>query len=73
MLRKPLGEGGLYAAQIGGVGFHSFPDEGAASCETAMKKAHELHEKKTKIKNQCNLCNLWFPLFRSSPGEGAAS
>jgi hypothetical protein len=26
---KPLGEGSLYAAQIGGVGFHSFPGEGA--------------------------------------------
>jgi hypothetical protein len=27
----PLGEGSLYAAQIVGVGFHSFPGEGAAS------------------------------------------
>ena len=26
---KPLGEGSLYAAQIGGVGLHSSPDEGA--------------------------------------------
>ena len=29
---KPLGEGSLYAAQIGGVGFHWFPGEGAVSC-----------------------------------------
>jgi len=36
---KPLGEGGLYAAQIVCVGFHSFPGEGAASWETAMKIA----------------------------------
>ena len=36
MLRKPLGEGGLYAAQIVGVGFHSFRGEGAASCETTI-------------------------------------
>ncbi len=28
-LRGPLGEGGLYAAQIGDVGFHLFPGEGA--------------------------------------------
>jgi hypothetical protein len=33
---KPLGEGSLYAAQIGGVGFHSFPGGGAASCGTAI-------------------------------------
>jgi hypothetical protein len=33
----PLGEGSLYAAQIGGVSFHSLPGEGAATFETAMK------------------------------------
>jgi hypothetical protein len=31
VILKPLGEGSLYAAQTGGVGFHSFPGEGAAS------------------------------------------
>jgi hypothetical protein len=46
----PLGEGSLYAAQIGGVGFHSFPGEGAATFETAIKVIHGTHEKK-----QCNL------------------
>jgi hypothetical protein len=29
--RSPHGMGDLYAAQTGGVGFHSFPGEGAAS------------------------------------------
>jgi hypothetical protein len=38
----------LYAAQIVGVGFHSFQGEGAASCGTPMKMIHEKHEKKTK-------------------------
>jgi hypothetical protein len=33
----PHGMGDLYAAQIGGVGFHSFPGEGAASWQVAMK------------------------------------
>jgi hypothetical protein len=28
---KPHGMGDLYAAQIGGIGFHSFPGEGAVS------------------------------------------
>jgi hypothetical protein len=57
----PLGEGGLYAAQIGGVGFHSIPGEIAASWGTAVKMIHETHEKKQK--NLCNLRNLWFHLL----------
>jgi hypothetical protein len=66
---KPLGEGSLYAAQIGGVGFHSFPGVGAESWQTAaaMKMIHETHEKHEK--KQKNLCNLWFLLFFSSLGE----
>jgi hypothetical protein len=64
---KPHGMGDLYAAQIVGVGFHSFPGEGAASCGTAVKLNHRLHRftqiiKKNK-KNQCNQCNLWFLLY----------
>jgi hypothetical protein len=59
---KPLGEGSLYAAQIGGAGFHSSQGEGAASWETAIKMIHEKHKKNTK-KNQCNLRNLWFHFF----------
>jgi hypothetical protein len=67
----PLGEGSLYAAQLVGVGFHSFPSEGAATCETAIKMIHETHEKKQK--NQCNLCNLWFHLFHRLRVRPAAS
>jgi hypothetical protein len=33
---KPPGEGSLYAAQIGCVGFYWFPGEGAASFGTAI-------------------------------------
>jgi hypothetical protein len=40
--------GNLYAAQIVGVGFHSFPGEAAASWEAAMKMIHETHEKHEK-------------------------
>jgi hypothetical protein len=76
---KPHGMGDLYAAQTVGVGFHSFPGEGAASCETIMKitkkLATKLHEgtrreemgrwekQKEKNKNLCNLRNLWFLFF----------
>jgi uncharacterized YigZ family protein len=48
---KPLGEGGLYAAQTGGVGFHSFPGEGAVPGQAAVKLATKLHkgtQRKTK-------------------------
>jgi hypothetical protein len=65
MLRKPLGEGTLYAAQTGCVGFHPFPGEGAASCEIAMKinRENTRRNAKKKQKNLCNLRNLWFLLF----------
>jgi hypothetical protein len=41
-LRKPLGEGSLYAAQIVCVGSHSFPGEGAVSWVNAMKSKRDL-------------------------------
>jgi hypothetical protein len=44
MSTKPRGAWALYAAQFGGVGFHSFPGEGAASWEMI----HETHEKHKK-------------------------
>jgi len=54
----PLGEGGLYAAQVGGVGFHPFPGEGAASWGTAVKMIHETHGKKI-----CVICVTCGHLF----------
>jgi uncharacterized YigZ family protein len=48
---KPLGEGGLYATQTGGVGFYSFPGEGAVPGRAAVKLATKLHkctQRKTK-------------------------
>jgi DNA-binding NtrC family response regulator len=56
---KPHGMGDLYAAQTGGVGFHSFPGEGAASWGTAMKKEKinpSLAKDIFKI-----ICNYHFP------------
>ena len=44
-----------------GVGFHSFPGEGAASWEAALKIVHEKHEKKTKkICVICVICGSFF-------------
>ena len=42
---QPHGMGDLYAAQIVGIGFHSFPGEGAASCEAAIKITKKLATK----------------------------
>jgi hypothetical protein len=58
--------GDLYAAQIGGVGFHSSPGEGAASWQAAMKmihethETHEKHEKNKKICVICVICGFFF-------------
>jgi hypothetical protein len=40
--------GDLYAAQIVCVGFLSFPGEGAATWEAALKMIHETHKKHKK-------------------------
>jgi uncharacterized YigZ family protein len=48
---KPLGEGSLYAAQTGGVGFQSFPGEGAVPGQADVKLATKLPkgtQRKTK-------------------------
>jgi hypothetical protein len=62
---QPHGMGDLYAAQIVGVGFHSFPGEGAASWGYAVKMPHgmgDLYAAQTGCVG-----------FHSFPGEGAAS
>jgi DNA-binding NtrC family response regulator len=56
---KPHGMGDLYAAQTGGVGFHSFPGEGAASWGTAMKKK-EINPSLAKDIFKI-ICNYHFP------------
>jgi hypothetical protein len=64
MLRKPHGMGDLYAAQTVCVGSHSFPGDGAPSCEAAVKMIDPRNTRKTRNKkNLCHLRNLWFPFF----------
>jgi hypothetical protein len=62
---KPHGMGDLYAAQIVGVGFYSFPGEGAASCGTAVKVNHGLHRFTQIIKKNKKIsvvCGFFFIL-----------